>query len=438
MSKTYFNDPGRNTIFLWTFLLLIGLLSMTIEFYRIETHDCTTDASGNPVSPNASNFNYTDGNNCGLICSTQDGPRSSMRGGSADNIYVIPAPHTLTFGAATLLAAACCVHAVLCLVSMWDRVLEINWRRRFGRQQEEEEETTEDGGANKGVMKKVNDTIGFYLKILAVPVFGGAGLAILIVGEINFFSPQVDYQTEPMANIGQWAPVTGTAMAMVGSLYLLLARHAEEAGDPYKPHQCNCPHCHIDNSARQSQISHHGSMSSLNSRHTGPTISVTDTHATNQLSPNLDVPPPRSSLHRDSSIDGNRSINHPARNPYRQKVEKAFFKVGDILGTPAHDFITEPRNRDPSHVDLPMVPGERFRNERVSAVEREQDQHQEHESEVASIRTRSDSFRANEAPVQNVERCTSLPVMPAAAITRSRSATPSRPRASTLNHQLSS
>ncbi|KAI1056273.1 hypothetical protein LB507_002334 [Fusarium sp. FIESC RH6] len=438
MSKTYFNDPGRNTIFLWTFLLLIGLLSMTIEFYRIETHDCTTDASGNPVSPNASNFNYTDGNNCGLICSTQDGPRSSMRGGSADNIYVIPAPHTLTFGAATLLAAACCVHAVLCLVSMWDRVLEINWRRRFGRQQEEEEETTEDGGSNKGVMKKVNDTIGFYLKILAVPVFGGAGLAILIVGEINFFSPQVDYQTEPMANIGQWAPVTGTAMAMVGSLYLLLARHAEEAGDPYKPHQCNCPHCHIDNSARQSQISHHGSISSLNSRHSGPTISVTDTHATNQLSPNLDVPPPRSSLHRDSSIDGNRSINHPARNPYRQKVEKAFFKVGDILGTPAHDFITEPQNRDPSHVDLPMVPGERFRNERVSAVEREQDQHQEHESEVASIRTRSDSFRANEAPVQNVERCTSLPVMPAAAITRSRSATPSRPRASTLNHQSSS
>ena len=137
-------------------------------------------------------------------------------------------------------------------------------------------------------------------------------------------------------------------MAMVGSLYLLLARHAEEAGDPYKPHQCNCPHCHIDNSARQSQVSHHGSMSSMNSRHTGPTISVTDTHATNQLSPNLDVPPPRSSLHRDSSIDGNRSINHPARNPYRQKVEKAFFKVGDILGTPAHDFITEPQNRDPS------------------------------------------------------------------------------------------
>ncbi|KAK2677935.1 hypothetical protein RAB80_006675 [Fusarium oxysporum f. sp. vasinfectum] len=222
LSKTYFNDPGRNTIFLWTFLLLIGLLSMTIEFYRIETHSCLTDASGNPVSPNASKFHYIEGNNCNLTCSTQNGPSSPMRGGSANNIYVIPAPHTLTFGTATLLAAACCVHAVLCLISMWDRVLEINWRRRFGKQNDDAA-SEDDESANKGVMKKVNDTIGFFLRILAIPVFGGAGLAILIVGEINFFSPQVNYQTEPMANIGQWAPITGTAMAMANHIHRIIA-----------------------------------------------------------------------------------------------------------------------------------------------------------------------------------------------------------------------
>lgn len=32
MSKTYFNDPGRNTIFLWTFLLLIGMSVITIKY----------------------------------------------------------------------------------------------------------------------------------------------------------------------------------------------------------------------------------------------------------------------------------------------------------------------------------------------------------------------------------------------------------------------
>ncbi|RGP78909.1 hypothetical protein FLONG3_2814 [Fusarium longipes] len=416
MSKTYFNDPGRNTIFLWTFLLLIGLLSMTIEFYRIETHDCTSDASGNPVSNVASNFTYIEGNNCGLICSTQDGPRSPMRGGSANNIYVIPAPHTLTFGAATLLAAGCCVHAVLCLVSMWDRVLEINWRRRFGRQQEEDAVSEEDGGANKGVMKKVNDTIGFFLRILAVPVFGGAGLAILIVGEINFFSPQVDYQTEPMANIGQWAPVTGTAMAMIGSLYLLLARHAEEAGDPYTPHQCNCPHCHIDNSAQHSRLSHQDSVSSLDSPQAGPSITVTQSNPTiisSQLSPNVDLNRYRSSVslqHREPSMEGHHMVESPPRNPYRQKIENAFFRFGEIIGTPPHDFITEPKVREPGHVDVPMIPGERYRNERVSGVERERDLHQDHEEEVGSTRSRASSFRTSEVSVPNVERCASLPV----------------------------
>ncbi|KAM5341342.1 hypothetical protein ACJ41O_014373 [Fusarium nematophilum] len=230
MSKTYFNDPGRNTIFVWAFLLLVGLLSMTVEFYRINTVDCIL--SGEPVSSRASLFDYKEGNNCGLTCSTASGPSSPTRGGSANNIYVIPAPDKLTFGASTLLAAACCIHTILCLVSMWDKVLEINWRRRFGREPESDDEAISGtNGATRGIMKNINETIGFFLKILAIPVFGGAGLAILIIGEINFFSPQVNYQTEPMANVvaGQWAPVAGTSLAMLGSLYLLLARDAKEA-----------------------------------------------------------------------------------------------------------------------------------------------------------------------------------------------------------------
>ncbi|RBA20782.1 hypothetical protein FPRO05_08229 [Fusarium proliferatum] len=314
LSKTYFNDPGRNTIFLWTFLLLIGLLSMTID----------------PVSPNASKFHYIEGNNCNLTCSTQDGPSSPMRGGSANNIYVIPAPHTLTFGTATLLAAACCVHAVLCLVSMWDRVLEINWRRRFGKPTNDAA-SEDDESANKGVMKKVNDTIGFFLRILAIPVFGGAGLAILIVGEINFFSPQVNYQTEPMANIGQ--------------------------------------------------VSHQESISSLNSHHITLTVTNTDTRTNNQLSPHLNPTQPRTSISssrlRDPSVFEEHS--QTPRNPYRQKIENAFFRFGEMIGTPAHDFITEPKVKRPDRVDFPMIPGEQFRDLGVSAVEIERDQHQDDE-----------------------------------------------------------
>ncbi|KAI6758752.1 hypothetical protein HG530_010992 [Fusarium avenaceum] len=360
LSKTYFNDPGRNTIFLWTFLLLIGLLSMTIEFYRIETHPCTVNASGHPVSSNAADFQYIEGNNCNLICSVQDGPSSPMRGGSANNIYVIPAPHTLTFGTATLLAAACCIHAVLCLVSMWDRVLEINWKKRFARKDDDvASETSEGGGANTGVMKKVNQTIGFFLRILAIPVFGGAGLGILIVGEINFFSPQVDYQTEPMANIGQWAPVPDMQTKQAVHIQRIISSH-----------DSNLP-----------SISHHDTTSA---------VSDTGIRINRQLSPTTGALDPRSSISsrmRETYIE---NTHTPTRNPYRQKIENAFFRFGEMVGTPARDFITEPKDRDPHHVDIPMIPGEEFRTDRVSAVERERSQHQEEEHSPA--RSRPGSF----------------------------------------------
>lgn len=64
-------------------------------------------------------------------------------------------------------------------------------------------------GATRQMMKNINDTIRHYLRMIAVPVFGGAGLAIIIVGEINFFSPQVQFQTEPMASVGKFTASRG-------------------------------------------------------------------------------------------------------------------------------------------------------------------------------------------------------------------------------------
>lgn len=111
----------------------------------------------------------------------------------------------LPFGTATLLAAACCVPAILSLVSMWDKILKINWKRRFG--------DTDSSGLNKllpgtnaatpAMMMKTEGRIRFYLSMVEIPVFGAAVIAILIVGERNFFSYRVRYQTEPMASIGK-------------------------------------------------------------------------------------------------------------------------------------------------------------------------------------------------------------------------------------------
>jgi hypothetical protein len=172
-----------------------GLLSLTVEFYRIKTADCTHDDSGNPISLNATAFPYDENPTCGLTCSVEKGPRSPMRGGSANNIYVIPAPDKLTFGMATLLAAACCIPAILMLISTWNKIYKNNG--------DEDEKIEGTNGATIGRMNKVNDIIRSFLSVVEILVFSGAVLAILSIGERNFFSHPVRYQTEPMASIGR-------------------------------------------------------------------------------------------------------------------------------------------------------------------------------------------------------------------------------------------
>lgn len=128
-----------------------------------------------------------------------------MRGGAANNIYLIPVPDKFSFGAGTLLCAACCVHAILWLASMTNKILEINWRSRFGSNDDEQRTLIEGtNGATVGGMNKVNDTIKFFLSVAVVPIFACAAFAVLVIGEINFFSEQMRYQNEPMASIGKF------------------------------------------------------------------------------------------------------------------------------------------------------------------------------------------------------------------------------------------
>lgn len=202
LSRTYFYDPGRNIIFLWTGLILAGLLSLTVEFFRIQTSNCTHD--GKPLATNIGQFPY--GVTCGLVCSPDEGPFSPMRREAANNIYVIPAPDKLTFGAGTLLAAACCIPAILSLISMWNKILEINWKSRWGNVHASEhlnDPIEGTNGATLGGMNAVNAWVRDHLSAVESPIYGAAVLAILIVGERNFFSSQVRYQTEPIASVGR-------------------------------------------------------------------------------------------------------------------------------------------------------------------------------------------------------------------------------------------
>ncbi|KAK0294950.1 hypothetical protein LTS00_006416 [Friedmanniomyces endolithicus] len=202
----------------------IGLLSLTIEFYRIPTTPCTHDDLGFPISTDPRDFPYLNAT-CGLTCDTNLGPFSTMRQGSGNNIYVIPAPDALTFNAATLLAAACCIPAVLLLIVMWMQILETIWKKS---------NSTGEGNESIRRAKRTTRALRLFRKFFEVPLWAAAVLAIMITGERNLFSPQVHYQTEPMASVGQWAPIVGIAFALFGALYLSLTEAmqapTEEAG----------------------------------------------------------------------------------------------------------------------------------------------------------------------------------------------------------------
>ena len=234
-SKTYFYDAGRNIIFLWTMLLIAGLIALCVEFSRVTATDCNHQDVGVSYLTRA-NFPYGD-TTCGLVCSEDDGPFSPMRGGAAKNIYVIPVPSRVSFNAAMLVAAGVCIPAILSLIFTWDKILKINWKKRSD--PEHPDELIEGVNITPREINGINEKVRLFLTVIEIPLFGGAVIAILIAGELNFFSKQLMYQTEPMASIGmsphlrliipahsltgQWSPIAGTLLAALGSLYIVWA-----------------------------------------------------------------------------------------------------------------------------------------------------------------------------------------------------------------------
>lgn len=173
ISGTYFNNPGRNLIFLWFGLILGGLLSLTVEFLRTKTHKCSRTDSGIPLS-HIRDWHY--GDTCGLTCSVDKGPFSPMRQDAANNIYVIPAPTVFSLGTATLLSAACCIPPILSMASMWNKILEINWRARFGHNTATEDPNAiiEGTNATPGIVRGINSRIKRFLEVVEAPIFGAA------------------------------------------------------------------------------------------------------------------------------------------------------------------------------------------------------------------------------------------------------------------------
>ncbi|GFG11435.1 hypothetical protein IFM61606_03194 [Aspergillus udagawae] len=352
LSKTYFNEPGRNIIFLWTGLILAGLLSLTIEFYRIDLHPCKVD--GRPLSKDSKEFVYGT-TMCGLTCSTNAGPFSPMRKDSANNIYVIPAPEKLTFGAATLLAAACCIPAILSLASMWNKILEINWTRRFGnpdRNKKQDEVIEGTNGATLGAMNRVNEMIRSFLSVVEVPIFGAAVLVIIIIGELNFFSEQVKYQTENMKSIGQWAPIVGAGLAVLGSLSLFLAAAVEDQEEDMEEKASST----YSGPSPRERIQDGAEASCVQDRPNSPSDGDSSIEVGHTMSRNSRWPLRRSATEDQGS---------------RRKIARSLFALSNWMSIAAHDRYQNSDFKSGPALRFPEIPGEENRNGELNKIRKQ-------------------------------------------------------------------
>lgn len=144
---------------------------------------------------------------CGLKCTEEDPPFSPMRGGAARNVYVIPAPDKLTFNTALIIGVGCCIPAILSLAFTSIQDLENSYKRRFDPEDMRQDLNQHISGTNNFTLRNLLSMEGEvrrrYQYWIEVPLFGTSVLGILVLGELNFFSPQVSYETEPFASIGK-------------------------------------------------------------------------------------------------------------------------------------------------------------------------------------------------------------------------------------------
>ncbi|KAI0553252.1 hypothetical protein F4679DRAFT_580920 [Xylaria curta] len=363
-SKTYFNDPGRNIIFIWTGLLLAGMLSLAVEFFRVETHGCSFDEMGAPIDPSNLTAFFHMNADCGLHCFFDSGgPYSPIRRDPTNEPAVIPAPTRLTFNAVILLAAASSIPPVLTIIFTWEKILEINWKRRFARGEVVNNDPIEGtNGATPKMINFINDAIRRFLTSIQIPIFGAIIVVLLIIGELNFWSPQVRYQTEPITSVGQWANVVATVLVVLGSLFFVQGNretNGEEGVSSIHSHNGKSP---APNYTPHSNRDHESIRSSIPCAPSGmDTDHVMDSSSIRREFPEI-IQPDEGSRDSVELTTIATSANHEPvplsiSNKHRNNVANLLNKFGEYLGTPAPDRYDNSVFKE-GKTEFPEIPGE--------------------------------------------------------------------------------
>ncbi|KAI1326534.1 hypothetical protein F5Y16DRAFT_374484 [Xylariaceae sp. FL0255] len=427
-SETYFRLKTRNLIFIWTSLVLTGMLSLTVEFFRSQSHPCSFDNDGNPINPNQFPYQNAD---CNLNCIIGDGgPFSPIRaGGATNNIYVIPQPEIFTFGTVALLAAGASIPPVLTLIFTWEKILERNWRRIYDRNQERLGEKIDGtNGATWGLMKNITVNVENAGKIILTFIFGSIVFVIVVIGEINFWSPQVLYETELFSSVGQWSNVVATVLIILASAIVVQESNKVESKNPEESIPSRDLNARRSNhSLSIEEIPDDGSVSRGHSRSPSQESHIRSTYTpsihsdVNENGESIQANPPLSTI-----ITTYSQTNPPvspvvepitSSHTHRGKVANFWKTMGDYVGTPAAERYDDTHFQH-SKSKYPKVPGEELRNAQLESVEARYENRRQHgdgdsiHSGVNSISSRPKSTRhgSEGSPARDLRRSPTSPV----------------------------
>jgi hypothetical protein len=187
-----------------------------VAFYRASAQPCL-DSQGGFVTVSAF-LNATAGGSLQTACAPQCSIITAIRQDPSNPSQWVLAPRRgMTFNTGTLLCAACCIPSILSLLSVWNKVMHFNWRRRWGRgntntaegianEKKPQQELTQEERDERDLRERwMDNRIRLFLGLVERIVFMVCILAIVVLGEINFWSPQMRAGVEHINGVGECA-----------------------------------------------------------------------------------------------------------------------------------------------------------------------------------------------------------------------------------------
>lgn len=224
----------------------------------------------------------------------------------------------------------------------------------------------------------VEKRIKLFLGLVERIVFSVCIIAIVVLGEINFWSREMRSGVEPITSIGQWGPIVGAALAVFGSLFTVLTS-SDGDKDSLFSDTAEDPHgVPVDGGTEGADGE--SAPADVTSTADGGTITTV--------------------FNADGTTTTTVTPTAPAG--HRAKVNKGVFKLLKVLGTPGADrFADEVRTK--KYLDYPMIPGEKERN---PDIKQEQTRYRNHQNTILSRRASLASIISRRASFSNDTRPT--------------------------------